>query len=165
MRFNVPTLTICAMALLAACSSNETATNIDRTLMDQTLGGVVYQADTRIMESFPVQLRSIVTVENRTSDEVTITLPDGCAVLLRAYRTADRTGDPAWDESRAVACTMALQEIVLAPGAAKELTGSTISAAHILGDSLPAGRYYLTAVVRPNGQLVEMEAGEADLAK
>ena len=38
-----------------------------------------------------------------------------------------------------------------------------VSAATILGDSLPDGEYRITAYMRP-GQVVELEAGMADLA-
>ena len=166
MNANVRILAIGTAVLLSACSSNEPTADINnRSLMARTVDDVTYIADTRVMESFPVQLRSYVVVENRTSEEVSITMPDGCEVFLRAYRTADRSGEPAWDESRVAVCTLALQQITLAAGETIEFTGSTISASQILGDSLPAGRYYFSALVRPDGQAVELEAGEAELAQ
>lgn len=45
----------------------------------------------------------------------------------------------------------------------RTITTGLVSAATILGDSLPDGEYRITAYMRP-GQVVELEAGMADLA-
>ncbi len=117
------------------------------------------------MESFPVQLHAMVSVRNVTDAATTATFPDGCLILLRAYRDASRTGKPAWDEARSRVCTMAIESFTLAPHDSTVISGRTIGAAEILGDSLPPGRYYFTALVRPGGQAVELVAGVADLAQ
>ena len=62
-----------------------------------------------------------------------------------------------------VACTLALVEVALAPGESQEFQTGLVSAATILGDSLPNGQYRITAYLRP-GQIVELEAGTAELA-
>ena len=43
--------------------------------------------------------------------------------------------------------------------------GSTVSAAEVLGDSLPEGRYYLSVVASPFGREIEIAAGSVDLAQ
>jgi len=115
-----------------------------------------------------------VAVEAKTSgsgasltidEPVEIRFPDGCVVLLRAYRSEDRSGQPAWDPMRgSLFCTMILVEFTLSPGESREFQ-ATASAPEILGDSLPAGRYFFTALLRPNGGTVEVPAGQADLQR
>lgn len=123
-----------------------------------------FRAETLIMESFPVQLRTIVRASNPTSAAVPLTFSDGCTVMLRVYRDAARTS-LAYDMSRVMGCTQAIQEFNVPGGGMTEHNAPTISAATILGDSLPNGTYYLSAVVRPNGKRIELEAGSAPLAK
>lgn len=123
---------------------------------------VEYRAETAVMESFPVQLATTVTLTNRGTTPVTLTLPDGCAVLLRAYRSENAT-TPAYDAQRNVACTLALQEVTLPPGD-REQFSTRSDAREILGDSLPDGTYHLRALVRPNGGVVEVPAGVVQLA-
>jgi hypothetical protein len=128
------------------------------------VGGVTYSAETRIAETAPVTVYATARVENTSSTQQEVTFPDGCVVLLRAYRDASRTGAPAWDQQQGAVCTMMLVQVSLAPGESREFVAS-VRADEILGDSLPAGRYYFTAVLRPDGQRVEIAAGKAELAK
>src|SRR5690606_2756215 len=64
-------------------------------------------------------------------------------------------------QQRGAFCTMQLVELDLAPGESREFQAST-RADEILGDSLPVGRYYFTALLRPNGRAGEVPAGEGD---
>lgn len=123
--------------------------------------GVEYSAETLIMESFPVQLRTVVTVKNVGDSSVRLSFPDGCVVLLRAYREGSSAA--AWDQGNTVMCTGAFVEVDLAPGATRTFETSTDAAA-ILGDTLPDGRYRLVAYLRPTSGEVALDAGSADLA-
>lgn len=155
---------LAVVALLAACTTGGTPVSVESRLEDRTVGGVAYRAETLVLESFPVQLRPQVRMRNETGDDVTVTFPDGCLVYLRAYRDASRTGKPAWDQAAVLGCTAALAPVSLAAGDSTILRGPAVSAAEILGDSLPAARYFFTAVLRPESQEVELAAGEAELA-
>jgi hypothetical protein len=126
-----------------------------------TQGGVEYTADTRVMESFPVQLDTRVTMTNRTNAGVSVQLGSGCPINLRAYRDEARTR-LAWDQSVGRVCTMQVQIVDLAPGASAE-RNTRATAADILGDSLPDGRYYLSAAVQVVAGGVIVPAGSADL--
>lgn len=129
-----------------------------------TVGGVTYSAVTRIAETAPVTVYATARAKNTSSGRQEVTFPDGCVVLLRAYRDAARTGAPAWDQQRGVACTMQLVTMSLAPGETREFLARA-TADQILGDSLPAGRYYFTALLRPDGQAVEVPAGDGELGR
>ncbi|HEX7118039.1 MAG TPA: BsuPI-related putative proteinase inhibitor [Longimicrobiales bacterium] len=152
-------------AQLGACTASGDFTGPDSLRANRTVSGITYRADTRVMESFPVRLGPTVSVRNDSGTPRTIRFPDGCVVLLRVYTEPERTGQPAWDQARTVGCFQAIQEVDLAPGDTATLAGGTIGAAEILGDSLPAGRYYFTVVLRPDGQVLELAAGAADLAQ
>jgi len=157
------------LAALAACGPTGSPggggqPNPDDELRRGTVEGVTYTAETRIAETAPPTVYATARVENTSSSRQDITFPDGCVVLLRAYRDAARAGAPAWDQQRDAMCTMQLVELSLAPGESREFLASA-RADQILGDSLPAGRYYFTAVLRPNGRVVEVPAGEGELAR
>lgn len=158
------------LALAAACTggpapgnpADDAASDVAQPAV-RTPNGLEYHADTRILESYPVQLHTTVSITNTTTAPVSITMPDGCTVLLRAYRSATAT-TPAFDQLKVAICTMALMEATLAPGETSRFEGRT-DAGEILGDSLPNGKYWLRAVVRPDGGLVEVGVGEVELGR
>jgi hypothetical protein len=123
---------------------------------------IEYSGDVAVMESFPVQLRGRVTITNRGSQGRTITFPDGCVALLRAYRPGE--SEPVWDQSSELACTMALVPVTLAAGESSEVSTPTASAADILDDRLPDGEYRIAIYLRPDGDEVEIDGGTVDLA-
>lgn len=123
---------------------------------------ITYHAETQVMESFPVQLRTIVTITNTGNAPVTLTMPDGCIVLLRAYTSADATR-PVFDQATVRACTMALQDVRIPAGQSVQFETRS-DAREVLGNRLPDGLYYLRALLRPNGRQVEVPAGAVQLA-
>lgn len=125
--------------------------------------GIEYRAEVLVMESFPVQLSGRATIRNRTSDERTITFPDGCVALMRAYRP--QGGGPVWDQAHEIGCTMALVPVELGPAEERVFPTPTASAYEILGTDLPDGDYRITVYLRPiDAGEVEIEAGTTDLA-
>jgi hypothetical protein len=146
-------------AVLAGCGSGDPA-RPDEGAAVVTDDGVRYTAATAVMESFPVQLRTTVSLENGGAERVDVTLRDGCVVLLAASRPGSDAS--AWQEARG--CTMALVEVSLAPGEVREFSSATVSAREILGDSLPDGPYDLVAVLRPLAGTVRVPAGRVMLA-
>ena len=129
--------------------------------LDNPMDGIAYMVTSfNIAESFPVQLHITVEIENESTASQSVTFPDGCVVLVRVY---DGGTEPVWDEGRTAACTQALVQVSLAPGESAEFHTGMVSAATILGDSLPNGEYRIAAYLRP-GKIVEREAGVADLA-
>ena len=149
--------TLLVTATFAACEA--TSSGLD--LREQSIDGITYRVTGFVIaESFPVQIGITVELENESTTPQSVTFPDGCVVLMRAY---DSGTEPVWDMGQTVACTLALVKVDLAPGQSEEFITGLVSAASILGDSLPNGEYRITAYLRP-GQIVELEAGMADLA-
>jgi hypothetical protein len=121
---------------------------------------IIYQVTSfAIAESFPVQISVTVEIVNRSTTLESVTFPDGCVVLMRAYGVGT---EPTWDMGGSVNCTQALVQVDLAPGDSEEFHTGLVSAQAILGDSLPNGEYRITAYLRP-GQIVELDAGSVDL--
>lgn len=152
------------LLLAAACSPSETSGPGDSHSQTIIEGGVSYRAETAIMESFPVQLRTSVHISNRGNAPVTLTFPDGCLVLLRAYHDSART-TLAYDMGRHYGCTLALAPVTIDANGTRTLSTPTISAREILGSSLPNGTYYFSAVLRPDGKTLNIPAGSAELAQ
>ena len=149
--------TLLVTTTFAACEVNPTAVDLPGQLID----GITYRVTGFVIaESFPVQLGITVELENESATPKSVTFPDGCVVLMRAY---DGRTEPLWDMGNTVACALVLVEVDLAPGESQQFQAGLVSAATILGDSLPNGEYRITAYLRP-GEIVELEAGIADLA-
>ncbi len=125
--------------------------------------GIEYRAEVLIMESFPVQLSGRAFVKNPSAETRTVTFPDGCVALMRAYEPDG--ADPVWDQAQETGCTMALVPLELGPGEERELPTPTASAYEILAGGLPDGDYRITVYLRPvdDGE-VEIDAGTTDLA-
>ena len=144
-------------ATFAACQDSVTGLPGDSAL----IGGLTYQVTSFVIaESFPVQVGVTVEIVNRSSTSQSVTFPDGCVVLMRAY---DGGTEPAWDMGSGVGCTMALVQVDLAPGESREFQTGLVSARTILGENLPNGNYRITVYLRP-GQIVELDAGTTELA-
>lgn len=124
--------------------------------------GIEYSGDVLVMESFPVQIRGNVTITNRSGETRRVWFPDGCVALLRAYREGGAT--PVWDQGSEMGCTMAIVEVTLAPGESHEVGTPTSSAADVLGDGQPDGRYRITIYLRPENGAVEVDGGTTELA-
>ena len=149
--------TLLVTATFVACEVSSSGLDLPEQLID----GITYRVTGFVIaESFPVQIGITVELENESTTRQSVTFPDGCVVLMRAY---DSGTEPIWDVGQTVACSLALVEVDLAPGQSEEFTTGLVSAASILGDSLPNEEYRITAYLRP-GKIVELEAGMADLA-
>jgi hypothetical protein len=149
--------TLLVTATFVACEVSSSGLDLPERLID----GITYRVTGLVIaESFPVQIGITVELENESTTRQSVTFPDGCVVLMRAY---DSGTEPIWDMGQTAACSLALVEVDLAPGQSEEFITGLVSAASILGDSLPNQEYRITAYLRP-GQIVELEAGMADLA-
>ncbi|MGH7567265.1 MAG: BsuPI-related putative proteinase inhibitor [Gemmatimonadota bacterium] len=126
------------------------------------VGGLTLHADVVVMESFPVQLRGTLRVENPTQQTISFDV-GGCPVFLRVYGAQDDTA--IWDQGDGAICTMILRTVTLEPGNSETFETNTASAADILGEELPDGTYrvavYLALV---EGGQPEAAAGEVPLA-
>ncbi|MCH7562579.1 MAG: hypothetical protein IH968_02035 [Gemmatimonadetes bacterium] len=154
-------LLLWSVALVSGCGAGSVGPNDD--FDEVAYGNLIYRAkQVTIAESFPIQIGVTVSVRNQTASTQSVTFPDGCVVLMRAYRDDPA---PVWDMATGLACTLALVQRDLEPGEEIEFGAGLVSAATILGGALPSGQYRMTAYLRPGGDIVELEMGLIDLAQ
>jgi hypothetical protein len=151
--------------VLLACSNSEGPDQPLQPGSDAVIQGTVeYRASTAVMESFPVQVRTEVTLRNQRGEDITVTFSDGCVVQVEVYRDSARR-DLVWDSASRFGCSMALVPVSIGAGKSTTVSAPSISAADILGSSLPNGRYYFTAVIRPDGTTLNLDAGSVELGR
>ena len=150
-----------ALVLAARCGTalDPTAAPASTAVVEED---IEYTAETAILESFPVQLHTTVTMRNRSRNVADVQLESGCPVLLRVFPTEARTAT-IWDQGLILACAMQIQSLRLVPDETAERPPRT-DAREILGDSLPNGHYFLGAYVQVVDEPVLVPAGSADLA-
>lgn len=125
-------------------------------------GDLGVEADVAIMESFPVQLKGTLRVENQTALPISFDV-GGCPVFLRAYGPTG--GEPVYDQAASTTCIMILETVTLEPGGARTFETPTVSAADILGGNLPDGTYRMTVYLpMVEGGELQADAGEVQLA-
>lgn len=153
-------LSLLLPGVIACSSGGDSVTDAPSTV--HVVGDVEYSAETAIMESFPVQLATTVTLRNTSNADLELLFGDSCVVRLRAYGNAERSGEPAWDQSRSMGCVAMIFEDTIPAGDTVQYRARS-DGYEILGDSLPDGRYWLSAVLDPAGERVEVPAGVVDL--
>lgn len=134
------------------------------------LDELTFRGGVDVRESFPVQLGFRLTAHN-VSDHEVVLVWDGCSLRVRAYREPERAGRPAW-KGPTEPCAASLGPVdVPVPAGDSVVWNREFSAADVLGDSLPDGRYYFTAglgsasiATSENVREIEVRAGEAVLA-
>jgi hypothetical protein len=150
---------VTAITIAAACQGGSSPVQPDDLASLRVVEGVRYEADTRVMESFPVQLATSVTITNTTSSRVTLRFGDSCVVTLRAYQG----GQQVWDQRTLILCAQGEVAAVIEPGRSRVFE-TRADAAQILGGGLPDGEYQLEAVLEPSGETVRLGAGTVPLA-
>jgi hypothetical protein len=155
--------TILASAIFVACAGGGDSPT-DAPSQSRIVGGIEYSAETLVMESFPVQLQTIVTARNTSDDDAVLHFPYPCVVAVHAYADSTRTGAPAWSQERFMGCIAVIFDDTIAAGDTAQYMAPRTDGYELLGDSLPDGRYWLMASLNPSGQRVELPAGVVDLA-
>jgi hypothetical protein len=139
--------------------------------LSHAVEGLAFRASTRLADTV---LRATGSVTNTTTRPIRIEFGD-CALVLRAYRRADRAGPPVWDSrqrepwagSYGYDCLAYLATRTLAPGQTIRPHEFAVRfpLTEILADSLPDGRYYFSASLRINHvHTPEFPAGSLQLS-
>jgi hypothetical protein len=109
----------------------------------------------------PTELAVSVVISNPTATTRDIWLR-GCAAWARVSATPILSGTPAADVPSGLQCMVADRRLVLAPGAADTFPTSALQLS-APGDTLPNGRYYVTAALDRIRDLVNVAAGPVDI--
>lgn len=90
-----------------------------------------------------------------------------CAHLVRVYTDSART-HLVWLQEHAktpFGCDAVAYQVTIAAGEVREIDHVILAASHILGDSLPPRRYYLSVRLDYEGQVLEVPGGLVNLRK
>jgi hypothetical protein len=128
------------------------------------LRGLDFEAEASIQRSSPARLVVTMTMRNRRSTPAVLTFPNACLGLLRVYEDSERSV-PVWEQPVGDPCPASTASVSLMPGVDHEVILPPIEVAEILGSELAAGTYRITVVIAPGGQVLEIQAGEAELAR
>lgn len=134
------------LALVAGCGGGMDTSDAPLALA-VVQGEVEYTGSTAILESYPVHLKTTVTMRNRSSSATTLELGPMCPVHLsrstgrRSVRRRHGTRGGCW----CAPCRSIIVE--LAAGDTAQHSTRT-DARGILGDSLPDESYFLSAYVQ-----------------
>ncbi len=129
---------------------------------------VTYRAETEVADRDPTTIRTVVTATLTGAGGSRLRFSYACPVVLYLYRSrarrdaAPRSGQPEWKSREA--CGPELQEMWLNRGESRTFE-IRANARDILGDSLPPGRYYFTAVVQEERTRIFLSSGEAELRR
>lgn len=155
---------VLATAALAGCETEVPTAPATLQLDELTFVGGV-----DVRESFPVQLGFRLVARNVADHDVGL-VTDGCGIDVRAFSGPERRGEPAWSSDPDGPCLTSPVPIVVAAGDTVLWTRD-LTAADVLGDSLPDGHYWFTValgeasiVTSENVREVEVTAGDAELA-
>jgi hypothetical protein len=133
-----------------------------------TAAGLTFHAESRVVARRGLQpgevssVNVVLTVSNPSNRRIETPIR-GCTTLLRAYRAGARPDPPVLDWSRGMQCEQDPTVLALDPGESRTFEEGA-EAWHILGDSLPEGRYALTVLFRLADQTLEIPAGEVTLS-
>ncbi len=152
------TLTAGLAIALGACASSGTEAT------PEAIRGLDFQARVATRAREPLQLGGSLLITNHGRRVATLKFPNRCVALLRAYEPDGPRVAPVWDQSSVIDCPPAETALGIDPGQTLEVPIPNVGTDRILGDSLPAGSYRLTAYLAPNGHVVEIEAGVFSLA-
>ena len=128
------------------------------------LRGIDFQAEISLLRASPARVSTTMTIVNRRPTPALLTFPSACLGLLRVYEESARTV-PVWEQEAGEACPASQERIPLLPGEEREVRLPHVEVREILGTELPGGTYRFTVLVAPGGQVLEVEAGEVDLAR
>lgn len=110
-----------------------------------------------------------VTIRNPTPFPGVVTVRNPCSVVVALYSTNTLAGPPAWQEADYLHGCKSFQLTHTIPaGDSVTLRSTTVPAQRILGDSLPSGTYWGTAVVvilEPARAPVVLPLGSLDLQR
>lgn len=143
---------------------------------DPGLTHVRYVVRTGLEGIAPASLVTRITAYNRGSDTVHMEYGSSCVMTLLAHRTPEKHDGVVWRSDRRApprkyanriapfyACTSALVSRAVPPGDSVSFIES-VPTYEILADSLPARRYYFTALLGLNWRAIDLDAGYADLS-
>ena len=104
-----------------------------------------------------------VAITNTSSESARTLVSQYCRVLFQWRAASDSTARPRWNGRQRI-CLARGRDVSLGPGQT-EVLHTTASVREVLGDSLPDGRYIVTAIFEADGATVTRLAGAVVLRR
>ncbi len=143
--------------------------------LDSSLAEVEFKLTSAIEDIAPEFLGVHVTATNRGSMAAYLEF-GACTLTVFGYRSAERTGTPAWRSDRispawakpsdgSCLAYLAVRHLLPGQSASPREFNSLISTPEILADSLPEGMYYLRAELEINERTIPITAGSVRIVR
>ena len=124
---------------------------------------LLFQARTELTGTPPESIAVTVEITNTSTESARALVSRYCHVLFEWRAASDSTPRPRWD-GRQRMCLVRGRDVSLRPGQT-EVLRTTASVREVLGDSLPDGRYIVTAIFEVDGATVTRLAGAVVLRR
>jgi len=128
---------------------------------------LTFRAAMLVGNQSPRIVRAEITVLNTGERPIALLVPGGCPVAFQLFKTPPSEGRQVWDSRRArssMGCALSLVPASIDPGHS-QVFGREDEIADVLGDSLPAARYYVRSLLRLDQDSITLYAGEVTLSK
>jgi len=158
-------LTLCS-ACGAGPYSVPTSTS-DAQIHEMRTDSLIFRAATYIRDEPRDIVQTEITVINSSQRLVTLLVPGGCPVILQLLTSAPPGGREVWDSRKArssMGCALSLLVTPIEPGESRVFIRQ-VGKAEILGDSLPAGRYFVRSQLDLDPVPITLYAGELTLSR
>ena len=116
-----------------------------------------YEARAEVTGTPPDSIAVTVAITNTSTESARALVSQYCRVLFEWRAGSDSTARPRWDGQQR-GCLARGRDVSLGPGQT-EVLRTTASVRDVLGDSLPDGRYIVTAIFEVDGATVTRLAG------
>ena len=120
-----------------------------------------YRANAEVTPAPAESIAVTVAITNIGPDSMRTTASLYCPVVFQLRDIGNPTGPPRWD-GRDTTCPATGRAVTLGPGQV-ELLRTTAPVGNVMGDSLPAGRYHVTAIFELDGRVITRFAGALTL--
>lgn len=105
-----------------------------------------------------------IETTNRLDRPLKLMVPGGCPVILQVLNGPPPSGRVVWDSQYATPCALSLVQVTINPREGKTFARG-VTKADILGDSLPAARYFVRGLLDIRPTPIAVEAGEILISK
>lgn len=122
-----------------------------------------FRASSRLTPAPAESIAVTVQLSNTGTDSTRASAGEQCAVRFQLHSAGDSVGRPRWS-GRVGACRASGGVAVLAPGQT-ELLRTAVAVRDVLGDSLPGGRYLVSAVLTIDGDSMTSAAGTLEIRR
>jgi len=103
------------------------------------LDQLTFEGRHAIVTQSPLTIEGVVTVRNVGDKAVIVAAAKPCLMVLKAFLTPERSGEPAWQSPSPQACTLEARSATIAPGDYYEYSITTT-----VPTTLPYATYYLS---------------------